>query len=78
MTPSSRSTGWRVALLAAVAWLLPTPSSAANTSELPLRTVACTFTGMVDELRTALKTGSPAYRKYAKERLKQAARVMPV
>ncbi|QRK12050.1 HEAT repeat domain-containing protein [Archangium violaceum] len=71
----NRSPSWRMALLAAAAWLLPTTASAGD--EAPLRPTTCSFTGMMDELRAALKSGSPAYRKYVKERLKMAARVMP-
>ncbi|QRN96405.1 HEAT repeat domain-containing protein [Archangium violaceum] len=77
MPHGHRTAGWRVALLAAVAWLLPASASAADTDKTPLRQVTCSFTGMVDELRAALKSGSPAYRKYVKERLKVAARAMP-
>lgn len=76
MTRMNRPPRWRVALLASAAWLLPVTASAAG-NEPPLRATTCSFTGMLDELRAALKTGSPAYRKYVKERLKMAARVMP-
>ncbi len=65
--------GWRAALLASALGLVPAGAQA-NT---PLRQTACSFSGMIDELRVALKSGSPAYRKYARERLKAAARVMP-
>jgi hypothetical protein len=77
MAPGFRALPWRVALLAAATWLLPAAASAAATNEPPLRPVTCSFTGMVDELRGAMKSGSPAYRKYVKERLKLAARAMP-
>ncbi|MCY1073712.1 HEAT repeat domain-containing protein [Archangium lansingense] len=73
----NRSPRWRVALLASAAWLLPATASAAGSNEPPLQQTTCSFSGMVDELRAALKTGSPAYRKYVKERLKMAARLMP-
>ena len=76
-TRMNRSARWRVALLASAAWLLPATSSASGSNEAPLSQTTCSFSGMVDELRAALKTGSPAYRKYVKERLKMAARAMP-
>ncbi|MDC0707563.1 HEAT repeat domain-containing protein [Stigmatella sp. ncwal1] len=68
-----RGSRWCAVWLASAAWLLPVTAGASA----PLRQTACSFTGMIDELRVALKTGSPAYRKYARERLKAAARVMP-
>ncbi|AFE06594.1 hypothetical protein COCOR_05809 [Corallococcus coralloides DSM 2259] len=43
---------------------------------VPTRT-ACTVEGMLDEVRVAMQTGSPAYRKYARLRLKEAAIAMP-
>ncbi|HYO51618.1 HEAT repeat domain-containing protein [Archangium sp.] len=73
----NRSLRWRVALLASAAWLLPATSSATGSNPPPFQQTTCSFSGMVDELRAALKTGSPAYRKYVKARLKTAARVMP-
>ncbi|WP_375770203.1 HEAT repeat domain-containing protein [Archangium gephyra] len=73
----NRSPRWRVALLASAAWLLPLTASAAGSNEPPISQTACSFTGMLDELRTAMKSGSPAYRKYVKARLKLAGRVMP-
>ncbi|RKG66241.1 hypothetical protein D7V80_20390 [Corallococcus sp. CA054B] len=42
---------------------------------VPTRT-ACTVEGMLDEVRVAMQTGSPAYRKYARLRLKEAAIAM--
>lgn len=38
---------------------------------------ACTVEGMLDEVRGAMKTGSPAYRRYARLRLKEAAIALP-
>jgi HEAT repeat protein len=73
----NHSPSWRVALLAAMAWLLPASASAAGGDETALRATTCSFSGMIGELRAALKSGSPAYRKYVKDRLKLAARVMP-
>jgi HEAT repeat protein len=67
-----RGARWSAALLAAVLWALP-----ALAGNFPVRQTACSFSGMIDELRVALKSGSPAYRKYARERLRAAARVMP-
>lgn len=73
----NRSPHWRAALLAAMAWLLPATASATGSTPAPLTQVDCSFEGMLDELRGALKTGSPAYRKYVKARLRLAARAMP-
>lgn len=67
-----RGARWSALLLASALWGLP-----ARAEPTPLRQTACSFTGMIDELRVALKSGSPAYRKYARARLKAAARVMP-
>jgi len=77
MSPLNRSPHWRAALLAAAAWLLPATASATGSAPAPLTQTECSFEGMLDELRGALKTGSPAYRKYVKARLKLAARAMP-
>lgn len=70
---------WRVALLVAGAWLLPPGALAAGTGSVPtpILQTKCSFSGMLDELRGALKTGSPAYRKYARERLKLAVIALP-
>ncbi len=76
MTHSNHSPLWRVALLAAATCLLPTTVRAQG-SALPLRQTTCSFTGMVQELRGAMKTGTPAYRKYVLEQLKMAAKAMP-
>ncbi|RKH12404.1 hypothetical protein D7X74_23720 [Corallococcus sp. CA047B] len=38
---------------------------------------ACTVEGMLDEVRVAMKAGSPAYQRYARLRLKEAAIAMP-
>jgi HEAT repeat protein len=76
MTHSNHSPLWRMALLAAATCLLPTTAEAqANAPSLWQTT--CSFSGMVQELRGALKTGTPAYRKYVLEQLKMAARAMP-
>jgi hypothetical protein len=76
MNHSNHSSLWRVALLAAATWLLP-GTAGAQDNALPLRQTTCSFTGMVQELRGALKTGTPAYRKYVLAQLKMAAKAMP-
>jgi hypothetical protein len=68
--------GWRVALVGLGAWLAPVASAQTSGGE-PVQRVACTFSGMLEDVRGALKTGSPAYKKYVRERLKQAAKAMP-
>ncbi|MHA7632813.1 HEAT repeat domain-containing protein [Corallococcus sp. M7] len=60
-------------------WLSLLPGLAlaqATPPPVPTKT-ACTVEGMLDEVRVAMKTGSPAYRKYARLRLKEAAIAMP-
>lgn len=76
MTDSNHSPLWRVALLAAATCLLPTNARAQDNAS-GLQKTTCSFSGMVQELRGALKTGTPAYRKYVLEQLKMAARAMP-
>ncbi|AKI99858.1 putative sister chromatid cohesion protein [Archangium gephyra] len=75
MLHAHRSPTWRVALLAAAAWLLPAPAGAQD--KLPIERVTCSFGNMLEDLRAGLKTGSPAYRKYLLQHLKEAARSMP-
>jgi hypothetical protein len=71
-----RSSGWRAALLAVATCLLPAAARAQGRAPLPQQT-ACSFTGAVHELRLALREGSPAYRRYRLEQLKEMARAMP-
>jgi hypothetical protein len=54
--------------------LLSTPALAEG--ETPLRRVACTVEGMLEDVRAGLKSGSPAYKKYVRTRLKEAAIAM--
>ena len=72
----TRSSTWRAALLAAATCLLPAAAGAQGGTP-PLQQTTCSFSGMVQELRGALKTGSPAYRRYALEQLKMAAKALP-
>ncbi|HEX5753414.1 MAG TPA: HEAT repeat domain-containing protein [Archangium sp.] len=75
MAHGYRTPTWRMALLAAAAWLLPAPAGAQD--KLPIERVTCSFSNMLEDLRAGLKTGSPAYRKYLLQHLKEAARAMP-
>ena len=75
MAHGYRTSTWRVALLAAAAWLLPATAGAQE--QAPIQRVTCSFSNMLDELRAGLKTGSPAYRKYLLQHIKEAARSMP-
>jgi hypothetical protein len=75
MAHGYRTSTWRVALLAAAAWLLPATAGAQDS--VPIQRVTCSFGNMLDELRAGLKTGSPAYRKYLLQHIKEAARSMP-
>jgi hypothetical protein len=66
----------RAALLAALlAWL---PSTALATAPQPtlLKPVTCTVEGMLDDVRAAMKGGSPSLQRYVKWRLKEAALAM--
>lgn len=42
----------------------------------PVKRVACTMEGMLEDAREGLKSGSPAYQRYVKQRLKEAALAM--
>lgn len=76
MTHGNPSPLWRMVLLAATTCLLPSAAGAQDNA-VPLRKTTCSFTTLVQELRGALKTGTPAYRRYVLEQLKMAARAMP-
>jgi HEAT repeat protein len=65
----------RLTLVAAGLGLLPSPGLAAGDRPVPQR-VACTVDGMLEEVRAALKEGSPAYQRYVRTRLKEAALAM--
>jgi len=74
--PQARA--WRrVASLLAGVWLLATPAAHAAGEPPPPRRVECSFEGMLEDVRRALKLGSPAYQRYVAERLREAARAMP-
>jgi hypothetical protein len=77
MTDSNHSPLWRMALLAAATCCLLPARAQAQDGAVPLRKISCSFSGMVQELRGAMKTGSPAYRKYVLEQLKMAAKALP-
>ncbi|MFP2904140.1 hypothetical protein ACLESD_03515, partial [Pyxidicoccus sp. 3LFB2] len=66
----------RAALLSALLWLVPAPALATGPQATPLKQTTCTVEGMLDDVRAALKGGSPALQRYAKLRLKEAALVM--
>jgi hypothetical protein len=72
MVPMSMNT-LRTALLAV--GLLATPALAAGEVQVPKR-VACTMEGMLEDVRAGLKSGSPAYQRYVRARLKEAAIAM--
>jgi hypothetical protein len=54
--------------------LLSTPVLAEG--EPPLKRTACTMEGMLEDVRAGLKSGSPAYQRYVRIRLKEAAIAM--
>jgi hypothetical protein len=65
----------RAALLAAGLGLLPAQGLAAG--EAPaLQQMTCTVEGMLEDVRVGLKEGSPAYQRYVRARLKEAALAM--
>lgn len=66
----------RAALLSALVWLVPAPALATGPTA-SLRQATCTVEGMLDDVREALKGGSPALQRYVKLRLKEAALAMP-
>lgn len=56
--------------------LLPFAAQAADESR-PMQKVTCSLSSMLDELREGLKSGSPAYKKYLRKLLKEAALGLP-
>ncbi|MFP2961497.1 hypothetical protein ACLEPN_27735 [Myxococcus sp. 1LA] len=73
MSPFSMKRVGRAALLVALSSLLPVTARA----EATLRPAQCTVQGMLNDVRTAMKSGSPALKRYVKMRLKEAALAMP-
>ncbi len=65
----------RAALLALGLGLTPGLALAQDAAPRPRQT-ACTVEGMLEDVRLALKEGSPAYRRYVRFRLKEAAIAM--
>ena len=66
--------GRRVAPWLAGAWLLGAPGAFAQSSSRPLsRAATCSLATMVDDLRAALRDGSPALQRYMRLRLKESA-----
>ncbi|QQR43722.1 HEAT repeat domain-containing protein [Myxococcus xanthus] len=73
MSPLSMKRMGRAALLVALSSLTPVTARA----EATLRPAQCTVQGMLDDVRVAMKNGSPALKRYVKMRLKEAALAMP-
>lgn len=59
-------------------WLLAGPTALAAGEGVTPRQVTCSYATMFDDLRAALKTGTPEFQRYMKELLKEAALGMPV
>lgn len=55
-------------------WLLAAPGALADTA---LQRTTCSFPAMMEDLRAALKTGTPEFQRYMREFLKEAALAMP-
>lgn len=64
-------------LALAGAWLLCAPTALASGNDVALREATCSFPAMIDDLRAALKTGSPTFKLYMRTLLKEAALAMP-
>jgi cell pole-organizing protein PopZ len=75
MHPLTMKRMGRAALLSALAWLVPAPALATG-PVTGLQPVQCTVEGMLDDVRAALKDGSPALKHYVKLRMKEAAIAM--
>ena len=76
MTHLPRLPTWRAMLLATATCLLPVTSGAQGRLPVTMQTT-CSFSNMVRDLRQGLREGSPTYRRYLLEQLKEAARAMP-
>lgn len=72
MSPLSMKRMGRAALLVTLSSLMPVTARA----EATLRPAQCTVQGMLDDVRMAMKHGSPALKRYVKVRLKEAALAM--
>lgn len=70
-----RRTGFvqRVAPWIAGAWLLGAPAAWAQSSQPLSRAATCSLATMVDDLRAALRDGSPSLKRYMRLRLKESA-----
>jgi HEAT repeat protein len=77
MHPTTKKHLGRTALLSALLSLLPASALATGPQPTPLKPATCTVEGMLDDVRAALKGGSPAFQRYVKMRLKEAALAMP-
>lgn len=77
MHPTTMKRMGRTTLLSALLFLLPAPALATGPQETLLKPATCTVEGMLDDVRDALKEGSPSLRRYVKLRLKEAAIAMP-
>jgi HEAT repeat protein len=59
-------------------WLVTGPAAlAAGETRSPPRTVTCSYPALIEDLRAALKTGTPELQRYMKEVLKEASLGMP-
>ncbi len=69
----------RVVAWLAGTWLFAAPVALAQDMSVnrPLNPAVCTFEGMVDDVRGALRTGSPAFKRYVRERLKESVLALP-
>ncbi|GHG94489.1 HEAT repeat domain-containing protein [Comamonas sp. JC664] len=72
MVPVSMKQAGRAALLVVLTSLSPL----AARGEVAIRPAQCTVQGMLDDVRQAMKHGSPALKRYVKMRLKEAALAM--
>ncbi|MBZ4416242.1 HEAT repeat domain-containing protein [Myxococcus sp. RHSTA-1-4] len=77
MHSTTRKALKRAALVSALISLLPSSALATEPRATVLEPATCTVESMLDDVRGALKGGSPALRRYVKWRLREAALAMP-
>ncbi|NMO15812.1 HEAT repeat domain-containing protein [Pyxidicoccus fallax] len=77
MHPTTMKTLKRAALASALLSLFPASALATGPQTTPLKPATCTVESMLDDVRAALKGGSPALQRYVKWRLREAALAMP-
>ena len=70
--------GPRLGWVLAGGWLLAAPAALAQGQDVSFREVTCSLDTLLEDLRAALKTGSPEFQRYMKDMLKESALGMPL